>query len=63
MNAQTLNERIRAAREETEGRGDTFYPGPSRTQLGAFPPRGLRDSEGDRAVAQHAGNQYPFPCK
>ena len=34
-----LNERVSAARRETEGRGETFYPGPSRAHLAAFPPR------------------------
>jgi anaerobic selenocysteine-containing dehydrogenase len=32
-------ERVSAARSATEGRGETFYPGPSRTQLAAYPPR------------------------
>lgn len=37
----TLDEvagRVSAARSETEGRGETFYPGPSRVHLAAFPP-------------------------
>ena len=34
-----LSERVSAARSETESRGETFYPGPSRAQLAAFPPR------------------------
>ncbi len=34
-----LSERVSAARSETEARGETFYPGPSRAQLAAFPPR------------------------
>jgi len=34
-----LNERVKAARAETEARGETFYPGPSRVHLAAFPPR------------------------
>jgi anaerobic selenocysteine-containing dehydrogenase len=34
-----LNERVKAARAETEARGETFYPGPSRIHLAAFPPR------------------------
>ena len=34
-----LGERVSAARSETEARGETFYPGPSRAQLAAFPPR------------------------
>ena len=32
-------ERVSAARSATEGRGETFHPGPSRTQLAACPPR------------------------
>jgi anaerobic selenocysteine-containing dehydrogenase len=39
MNLNELNERVSAAREETEARGETFYPGPSRIHLAAFPPR------------------------
>jgi anaerobic selenocysteine-containing dehydrogenase len=30
---------VRAARAETEARGETFYPGPSRIHLAAYPPR------------------------
>ena len=33
------SERVSASRPETEIRGETFYPGPSRTPLGAYPPR------------------------
>ncbi|MBV9209241.1 MAG: molybdopterin-dependent oxidoreductase, partial [Acidobacteria bacterium] len=39
MNANELNERVSAARRETEARGETFYPGPSRIHLAAFPPK------------------------
>jgi anaerobic selenocysteine-containing dehydrogenase len=39
MNLNELNERVSAAREETEARGETFYPGPSRIHLATFPPR------------------------
>lgn len=39
MNLKKLNERVSAARRETEARGETFYPGPSRVHLAAFPPR------------------------
>ena len=28
-----------ASRGETDSRGDTFYPGPSRIHLSAFPPK------------------------
>ncbi|HUE82026.1 MAG TPA: molybdopterin-dependent oxidoreductase, partial [Pyrinomonadaceae bacterium] len=31
--------RVSAAREQTEARGETFYPGPSRVHLAAFPPK------------------------
>lgn len=34
-----LNERVSAARRETEARGETFYPGASRVHLAAFPPK------------------------
>ncbi|MHB8613017.1 MAG: molybdopterin-dependent oxidoreductase [Candidatus Dormibacteraceae bacterium] len=36
---ERLNERVTAARAETEARGETFYPGPSRVHLAAFPPK------------------------
>ncbi len=39
MNLKELNERVSAARKETESRGETFYPGPSRVHLAAFPPK------------------------
>jgi anaerobic selenocysteine-containing dehydrogenase len=39
MNLNKLNERVSAARAETEARGETFYPGPSRIHLAAFPPK------------------------
>jgi anaerobic selenocysteine-containing dehydrogenase len=39
MNLKKLNERVSAARRETEARGETFYPGPSRIHLAAFPPK------------------------
>ena len=32
-------DRVSAAKSATEGRGETFYPGPSRTQLAAYPPK------------------------
>ena len=34
-----LSERVSAARAEVEARGETFYPGPSRIHLAAFPPK------------------------
>ncbi len=39
MELRELNERVSAARRETEARGETFYPGPSRVHLAAFPPK------------------------
>jgi anaerobic selenocysteine-containing dehydrogenase len=33
------NPRVSAARTETTARGETFYPGPSRAGLAAFPPK------------------------
>jgi anaerobic selenocysteine-containing dehydrogenase len=39
MNLNDLNQRVSATRKETEGRGETFYPGPSRIHLAAFPPK------------------------
>jgi anaerobic selenocysteine-containing dehydrogenase len=39
MTPHDLNERVRAAREEVESRGETFYPGPSRIHLASFPPK------------------------
>jgi anaerobic selenocysteine-containing dehydrogenase len=39
MNVKELNERVGAARRETEARGETFYPGPSRIHLASFPPK------------------------
>ena len=39
MNVERLNERVSAARREALARGDTFYPGPSRVHLAAFPPK------------------------
>src|ERR671917_266939 len=37
--SEELNQRVSAARRETEARGETFYPGPSRIHLAAFPPK------------------------
>ena len=39
MKLNELNERVSAARRETEERGETFYPGPSRIHLAMFPPK------------------------
>jgi anaerobic selenocysteine-containing dehydrogenase len=39
MKSSELNQRVSAARKETEARGETFYPGPSRIHLAAFPPK------------------------
>src|SRR2546421_12845005 len=35
---ERLGQRVSAARKETEARGETFYPGPSRIHLASFPP-------------------------
>jgi anaerobic selenocysteine-containing dehydrogenase len=39
MTAPEDNKPVSADREETEARGETFYPGPSRINLAAFPPK------------------------
>ena len=39
MNVRQLNHRVSAARHDVEARGETFYPGPSRIHLAAFPPK------------------------
>ena len=39
MNVKDLNQRVSAACAATEARGETFYPGPSRIHLAAFPPK------------------------
>jgi anaerobic selenocysteine-containing dehydrogenase len=39
MGSPPKTDRVSAARSATEGRGETFYPGPSRTQLAAYPPK------------------------
>jgi anaerobic selenocysteine-containing dehydrogenase len=39
MDLNKLNKRVSAARAEVEARGETFYPGPSRIHLSAFPPK------------------------
>jgi anaerobic selenocysteine-containing dehydrogenase len=36
---EQLGQRVSAARREVEARGETFYPGPSRIHLAAFPPK------------------------
>src|SRR6476619_2641469 len=33
------NKQVNASRDETESRNETFYPGPSRIHLAAFPPK------------------------
>ena len=37
--SEALGRRVSAAREATEARGETFYPGPSRIHLAAYPPK------------------------
>jgi anaerobic selenocysteine-containing dehydrogenase len=39
MNTDEPNQRTSAAREDTESRGETFYPGPSCNHLAAYPPK------------------------
>ncbi len=39
MSCDKSDQRVSAAREETTSRGETFYPGPSRNHLAAFPPK------------------------
>ncbi|NNK47332.1 MAG: molybdopterin-dependent oxidoreductase, partial [Gemmatimonadetes bacterium] len=39
MSVDKLSARVSAARKETEERGETFYPGPSRVHLASFPPK------------------------
>jgi anaerobic selenocysteine-containing dehydrogenase len=39
MTPEKLNARVQAARADVEARGETFYPGPSRIHLAAFPPK------------------------
>jgi anaerobic selenocysteine-containing dehydrogenase len=36
---EELGARVSAARQEVAARGETFYPGPSRVHLAAFPPK------------------------
>ncbi|HSK15309.1 MAG TPA: molybdopterin dinucleotide binding domain-containing protein [Gaiellaceae bacterium] len=47
MSLRELNERVSAAKRETLARGETFYPGPSRVHLAAFPPRERWDDWAD----------------
>ena len=39
MSTHQRNPLVSASREETEARHETFYPGPSKNQLAAFPPK------------------------
>jgi anaerobic selenocysteine-containing dehydrogenase len=39
LNFDESNHHLSASREETEARGETFYPGPSRSHLAAYPPK------------------------
>ena len=39
MDANGKRERVNAGRPATEARGETFYPGPSRIDLAAYPPK------------------------
>jgi len=61
-------DRVSAAKSATESRGETFYPGPSRTQLAAYPPKERWDDwvELDsRAWPERVGRHYmlvPTTC-
>jgi len=39
MDLKQLSERLSAAKAQVEARGETFYPGPSRIHLAAYPPK------------------------
>ena len=39
MSEAKATEHVTALRDNVEGRGETFHPGPSRNQLAAFPPK------------------------
>ena len=39
MKLNELNQRVSAARRETEARAETFYPDPSRQVYAALPPK------------------------
>lgn len=39
MESRKASSRVSAARPSTEARGETYYPGPSRIELAAFPPK------------------------
>ncbi len=39
MKSGDPNKHVCASRDETESRGETFYPGPSRIHLAAYPPK------------------------
>ncbi|HET7519826.1 MAG TPA: molybdopterin-dependent oxidoreductase, partial [Actinomycetes bacterium] len=39
LTLEELGARVSAARQATAARGETFYPGPSRVHLAAFPPK------------------------
>ena len=39
MDSTKANSRVSAAKPQTDARGETFYPGPSRAGLAAFPPK------------------------
>jgi anaerobic selenocysteine-containing dehydrogenase len=58
MNLRRLEQRLSAAKRETLARGETFYPGPSRVHLAAFPPKERWDDwvaiEPDRSERRYA---------
>jgi anaerobic selenocysteine-containing dehydrogenase len=68
MDIKELNRRVSAARRDTEARGETFYPGPSRIHLAAFPPKERWDDWAEldtRAWPQRVERRYmlaPTTC-
>ena len=56
-----LNERVSAARQEVEARGETFYPGPSRIHLASFPPKERWDDWGLAEPLVARGLLFPVP--
>jgi anaerobic selenocysteine-containing dehydrogenase len=57
VSVRRLNERVVAARRETLARGETFYPGASRVQLAAFPPK---ERWGDWVALEPDGNERRY---
>ena len=67
MDIRKINQRVSAARSDVESRGETFYPGPSRIHLAAFPPKERWDDwvEVDARAAGRPERRYllvPTTC-